>query len=209
MRDWPTSLIRLVRWDRFQELNFVEMAKEKNKDAEPDVRNLKIEQKELLYDFFTADHRRIEAIFGEATQDVNNVDLEKYHEFRVGLLTHIKMEEKILFVAAQKANGGGPLPLQAKLRLDHGALTALLVCFPSPDVIKVIAHIMEQHDTLEEEQGGMYEACEKLTQQETGQILKDLKAITPVPVHPFNKAAYVLDVAKRTMDRAGFDFDKI
>ncbi|MGJ7029530.1 hypothetical protein [Niabella hirudinis] len=166
-----------------------------------------MKQQAPLYDFFTADHRRIEKIFSEAIKDTNNVDLEKYHEFRVGLLTHIKMEEKILFAAAQQANGGAPLPLQAKLRLDHGALTSLLVCFPAPQVIEMIRHIMEQHDILEEEQGGMYEACEKLTRQEREQILEDLKRVTPVPVHPFNKASYVLEVAKRSAKRAGFDFD--
>jgi len=163
----------------------------------------------VLYDFFTRDHRRIEAIFEEATRSGQQVDLEKYHEFRVGLLTHIKMEEKILFVAAQKGNGGEPLPLQAKLRLDHGALTSLMVCFPSPDVLKAVTHILEKHDLLEEEQGGMYEACEKLTQHETQQILENLQNVTPVPVHPFNEAAYVIDVARRSMARAGFDFDEI
>lgn len=162
-----------------------------------------------LYGFFTADHRRIETIFEEATIDKNNVDLQKYREFRIGLLTHIKMEEKILFVAAQKANGGEPLPLQAKLRLDHGALTALLVCFPSSEVVNVIDYIMEQHDILEEKHGGMYEACEKLGQLDKQQILEDLKNVTPVPVHPFNEAPYVLDVAKRCVKRAGFDFDAI
>ncbi|MGO3654093.1 MAG: hypothetical protein ACTJFN_06995 [Sphingobacterium sp.] len=170
---------------------------------------MNLKQSRVLYDFFTEDHRRLETIFAKATEDKNNVVLEEDHEFRVGLLTHIKMEEKILFVAAQKANGGDPLPLQAKLRLDHGALTSLVVCFPSPQVIKVIDHILEQHDILEEQQGGMYEACEKLTRQETGQILENLKNITPVPVHPFNEASYALDVAKRSMKRAGFDFDTI
>ncbi len=162
-----------------------------------------------LYDFFTNDHRRIETIFDEATRDKERVDLEKYHHFRVGLLTHIKMEEKILFVAAQKANGGEPLPLQAKLRLDHGALTTLLVCYPSPEVIRVIQHVLEVHDILEEEEGGMYEACAKLTQNETQAILEELEKVTLVPVHPFNEADYVLDVAKRSLQRAGFDFDDI
>lgn len=162
-----------------------------------------------LYDFFTNDHRRIETIFNDAVKDVQQVDLELYHQFRVGLLTHIKMEEKILFVAAQKANNGEPLPLQAKLRLDHGALTSLMVCYPSPEVIKAIQHILELHDILEEEHGGMYEVCEKLTQNETQQILADLNNATPVPVHPFNEAAYVIDVAKRAMERAGFNFDEI
>lgn len=164
-------------------------------------------QEKSVYQFFTEDHRRIESIFEEAIKDKSKVDLKKYHEFRVGLLTHIKMEEKILFTAAQKANGGEPLPLQAKLRLDHGALTSLMVCFPSADVIRMIAHIMEQHDILEEKQGGMYEACEKLTQQETQQLLKELKKVTPVPVRPINQAAYALDAAKRSVKRAGFDFD--
>lgn len=170
---------------------------------------MNLKQSKVLYDFFTEDHRRIEDIFTEATKDKSSVDLELYREFRVGLLTHIKMEEKILFLAAQKANGGEPLPLQAKLRLDHAALTSLLVCFPTPDVIKVIDHILEIHDILEEEEGGMYEACEQLTQHETDKILEELKNVTPVPVHPFNEAPYVLDVAKRTVARAGFDFDEL
>lgn len=170
---------------------------------------MNLKKSKVLYDYFTEDHRRLEGIFEEATADNTQVDLDKYHEFRVGLLTHIKMEEKILFVAAQKANGGQPLPLQPKLRLDHAALTSLLVCFPSPEVITVIDHILTEHDILEEEEGGMYEACEQLTQHETDRILEDLKNTTPVPVHPFNEAAYALDVAKRTVSRAGFDFDAI
>lgn len=170
---------------------------------------MNLKNSKVLYDFFTEDHRRLDNILAGATRNPLQVDLEKYHAFRVGLLTHIKMEEKILFVAAQKANGGEPLPLQAKLRLDHGALTSLLVCFPSPQVIKVINHILEEHDLLEEQQGGMYEACEKLTQNETLRILEELKNVTPVPVHPFNEAPYALDVAKRTVARAGFDFDAI
>lgn len=168
-----------------------------------------MKKNKLLYDFFTEDHRRIEVILEEATKDPDRVDQEKYSQFRIGLLTHIKMEERVLFVAAQRANGGQPLPLQAKLRLDHGALTALMVCVPTPDVLKVISHILEQHDILEEEEGGMYEVCEKLTQAETQQILEELKKVTPVPVRPFNEADYVLDVAKRCMERAGFDFDEI
>lgn len=163
----------------------------------------------VLYDFFTDDHRRIEKILEEATEDKGNVDLEKYYQFRIGLLTHIKMEEKILFVAAQKANGGEPLPLQAKLRLDHGALTSLMVCVPTPEVLQAVNYILEQHDILEEKAGGMYEACEKLTQNETQHILEDLKKVTPVPVHPFNEAPYVIDVAKRSLERAGFNFDEI
>ncbi|MGE5521126.1 MAG: hemerythrin domain-containing protein [Candidatus Dadabacteria bacterium] len=162
-----------------------------------------------LYQFFTTDHRRIEDLLDKATEDLNRINMEYYHRFRTGLLKHIKMEEKILFPAAQKANGGTPVPLAAKLRLDHGALTALMVVPPSKEVIKVLRHVLEKHDVLEEEPGGMYDICEGLTASETQNLLEQLETATEVPVQQFNKADYALDVAKRTLQRAGHDFDAI
>src|SRR5699024_9349723 len=131
-----------------------------------------------------------------------------YHQFRTGLLRHIKMEEKILFPAAQKANGGEPLPLAPKLRLDHGALTALMVVPPTPEVVKVLRHVLDIHDELEEEKGGMYEACEKLTADRIDEVLEKLQATTEVPVQPHNRADYALGAAKRALNRAGFDYDE-
>lgn len=162
-----------------------------------------------LYQFFTNDHRRIDELLDKATEKPGEVQADYYHRFRTGLLKHIKMEEKILFPAAQKANGNVPLPLAAKLRLDHGALTSLMVVPPTADVIKVLRFVLDKHDLLEEEPGGMYEVCEKLTNDETEDLLQRLKDIAEVPVHPFNEAGYALDVAKRTLLRAGFDFDSI
>lgn len=80
-----------------------------------------------IYDFFTKDHRRLESILENAIVDINNINLELYHDFRVGILTHIKMEEKILFVAAQRANNNVPLPMAAQLRLEHGCITSFMV----------------------------------------------------------------------------------
>ncbi len=162
-----------------------------------------------LYDFFTKDHRRIETILEEATLDKHHLDADRYHQFRVGLLTHIKMEEKILFPAAQKGNGGELLPLQSKLRLDHGALTSLMACAPTPEVIQAVRYILEQHDILEEKEGGMYEACAQLTQKETQALLTELENVTPVPVHPVNDHPYVLEATKRAVARAGFNFEEI
>jgi len=162
-----------------------------------------------LYNFFTNDHRRIESLFEKAVENPNDVQTDLYHQFRTGLLKHIKMEEKVLFPAAQKANDNVPLPLQAKLRLDHGALTALMVVPPTPDVIKVIRFVMEKHDILEEEEGGMYDVCEKLTESETQNLLEQLENTTEVPVHPHNKADYALKAAKNALDRAGYSFDEI
>jgi hypothetical protein len=162
-----------------------------------------------IYQFFTNDHRRIDELLDKATADLTSVKEEYYQQFRTGLLKHIKMEEKILFPAAQKANGNVPLPLAAKLRLDHGALTSLMVVSPSPEVIKVLRYVLDKHDLLEEEPGGMYHVCERLTEGETNALLLQLEDVTEVPVHPYNEAGYALDVAKRTLLRAGFDFDSI
>jgi hypothetical protein len=162
-----------------------------------------------LYHFFTNDHRRIDELLDKATENPDNFQMEYYHHFRTGLLKHIKMEEKILFPAAQKANGNVPLPLAAKLRLDHGALTALMVVPPSREMIIVLRYVFDKHDLLEEEPGGMYDVCERLTEGETNTLLQQLEKVAEVPVHPFNEAAYALDVAKRTLLRAGFDFDEI
>ena len=162
-----------------------------------------------LFQFFTNDHRRIEDLLDKATEDVNSIQMEYYHQFRTGLLKHIKMEEKILFAAAQKANGGIPLPLAAKLRLDHGALTSLMVVPPGPQVIKVLRHVLEKHDVLEEQPGGMYEICEQLTEGETQELLEQLEKVTEVPVQSFNNADYALGSAKRALQRAGFDFDAL
>jgi hypothetical protein len=162
-----------------------------------------------IYQFFTSDHRRIELLLEKATEDVNNIDMDYYHSFRTGLLKHIKMEEKILFPAAQKANGGTPLSLASKLRLDHGAITSLMVVPPDPGVIKVLRHVLEKHDILEEQPGGMYDMCESLTTGETQNILDQLSKVTEVPVQQYNKADYALGAAKRALERAGFDFDAI
>jgi hypothetical protein len=162
-----------------------------------------------LYHFVTNDHRRIDELLNKATENPDDFQMEYYHQFRTGLLKHIKMEEKILFPAAQKANRNVPLPLAAKLRLDHGALTSLMVVPPSSEVIKVLRYVLVKHDLLEEEPGGMYDVCEKLTEGEMNTLLQQLEKMAEVPVHPFNEAAYALDVAKRTLVRAGFDFDAI
>lgn len=162
-----------------------------------------------IYDFFTNDHHRIEQILADATKDINHIDMELYEEFRKSLMKHIKMEEKHLFVYAQKANGGEQFPHQAQLRLEHGALTTLIVPPPSPELIKVLKHLLQQHDEVEEAPGGTYDICEKLTEEETTQLLAELKEVKEVPLHPHNDADYALQAARRSVARAGYDYDKI
>lgn len=162
-----------------------------------------------LYTFFTQDHHRVESFLDKATEIHGEINSDYYEKFRVGLLTHIKMEEKILFLAAQRANNNVPLPIAGQLRLEHGALTALLVPTPTLAIIKVIRYVLERHDLAEEEPGGMYDACEHLTQSQTQEILEQLHAVKEVPVHPHNDIPLAMQAAKRALNRAGYDFDDI
>ncbi len=162
-----------------------------------------------LHAFFTQDHRRLEAIMAAAFADPDAIDHKLYDQFRAGLLRHIGMEEKILFVAAQAANGGEPLPIQGKLRLDHGALTSLMVIPPSTALKKVIMHVLDLHDELEEEPGGMYDACENLTAHQTQELLDRLAQVLATPVHPPNPSPKAIGAARRAMARAGFNYDEL
>lgn len=163
----------------------------------------------ILYRFFEEDHRRLDDLLDRATQDPDEVNMDLYHRFRTGLLTHIKMEEKILFPAAREANEGDELPEAAQLRLDHGALTALMAIPPDRKLIRVLRYILSVHDEAEERSGGMYDVCEALTKHRTDQLIQELKEVTEVPVRPLKPSAYVMEATKRALERAGYDYDEL
>lgn len=162
-----------------------------------------------IVDFLVEDHRRIEHYFSLAIADKKEIQLNYYMQFRKALLRHIKMEEKILFPAAKEKNEALMNGLIPRFRLEHGAITALMVPPPTQDLIKVIQHVLEQHDIAEEKEGGMYQICAELTEDQSKEILIALKASAEVPVHPFNEAPIGLEAAKRALIRAGYEFEKL
>ena len=162
-----------------------------------------------LHNFFTTDHQRLDILLNKAMENPEAIDMDYYHQFRTGLLRHIKMEEKTLFPAAKKANLEVMQQLIPRYRADHGALTALMVPPPTPSLIKVIRHLLEIHDLAEEEPGGLYDVCEALTQKHTEEILLQLAATEEVPVHPPNPAPIAIESARRALQRAGYDYDEI
>lgn len=85
----------------------------------------------------------------------------------------------------------------------------LLVVRPTADVIKVLRHVLELHDKLEEEPGGMYDVCEQLTSGETDMLLEKLRNATEVPVLPYNDADFAMQTVFRSLERAGFNYDEI
>ncbi len=134
--------------------------------------------------YLADDHRRLDALLERATADAETIEPSAYAQFRSGLLKHIGMEEKVLLPAAQKLRGGEPLPVAPKRRLDPGARAALLVPPPTAPVVAAIRAILNAHNPIEEDPGGMYDQCEELAGAEADQILPQLRNFSEVRVLP-------------------------
>lgn len=153
--------------------------------------------------FLAEDHRRLEQLLQTAVASTDHVVQGVYDHFRAGLLRHIGIEEKILLPAAQRWNGG-PLSMAAKLRLDHGALAALLMPTPTTEIVGTIHRILEQHNLVEEGPDGLYEICDRLAGAETEQLMNRLRATPDVAVIPHSDTAAVLGAVHRALERAGY-----
>jgi hypothetical protein len=134
--------------------------------------------------FLADDHDRLDKFLSSALKPSGEVDLASYAEFRAGLLRHIGIEEKILFPASQRANGGIPFPTVARLHRDHGALALLLVPTPAADIVAEVRSILDAHNDIEEGPDGVYAACDRLLGSELQAVLEQLKAYPPVKVAP-------------------------
>ncbi len=157
--------------------------------------------------FLADDHVRLDALLQRAVASPDKIDRATYDQFRAGLLKHIGMEEKILLPEAQCLRDGEPLPIAAKLRLDHGALAALLMLTPRPPILAALRAILAAHNQLEEGPGGLYETCEQLAGSEADALLARLRAASDVAVSPLSDDSHVMNVARRVLARAGYRLD--
>jgi hypothetical protein len=132
--------------------------------------------------FLSDDHLRLDALLARSLAGPSGLDLAAYGAFREGLLRHIALEEKILLPAAAAARGGEPLPLARRLRVDHGAIAALLVPTPTPELAAELRKILDPHDALEEGDGGLYAACDALLAGQAEALLERMRAYPPVKV---------------------------
>lgn len=161
----------------------------------------------IIHRYLADDHDRLDALLERAISDPENIDISAYAQFRSGLLKHIGMEEKILLPAAQRIRSGEPLPVAAKLRLDHGALAAMLVPTPTARVVAAIRAILKFHNPIEEDPGGMYDQCEELAGAGAEQILRQLQEAPEVRVLPHVDSPFVMEAARRALARAGYELD--
>jgi hypothetical protein len=100
---------------------------------------------------------------------------------------------------------GAALPLAARLRLDHGALAALLMLPPVGHAFRAIRAVLDAHNPLEEVEGGIYEQCESLAGSEITELLAQIAATPRVPVSSWVDSPTVLAAAKRVLIHAGYD----
>lgn len=156
-----------------------------------------------LHRFFAADHQRLDGLLTRSVTGSGPVDLETFGAFRAGILRHIGMEEKVLFTAAREARGGRPLPIAARLRVDHGAIAALLVPTPTRDLVAEIRSVLGPHNRREEEPGGAYEACdEALGPVAAARLVAELRAFPVPPLKAYNDGPEVFRHIEANLDRA-------
>ena len=136
-----------------------------------------------------------------AVLEPDNIDMSAYAQFRSGLLKHIAMEEKIILPAARRLRGDEPLPVAARLRLDHGALTALLVPTPTASILAAIRAISKPIIRSRRTPAG----C-TINARNWEQILRRLENYSDVKVVPHVDSPFVMEATRRALARAGYDF---
>lgn len=157
-----------------------------------------------ITDYLTLDHERLHALL-HAAMEGGLFFPEPFAAFRGGLLRHIAIEEKVLFPAARRAQGGQPLSRAQELRVEHAALTSLLVPTPDVQLCAEIASLLAAHDAKEEGPDGIYEECEALfSPEETKALAETAENYRAVRVAPhldrpgsYRTAAAALEAASR------------
>jgi hypothetical protein len=155
-----------------------------------------------LYRFLAADHARLDSLLQKAV--AGGKDSPEYSQFRAGLLKHIAMEEKILLPEVQRRRGGEPLAVAARLRLEHGAIAALLVPPLSDAIVEALRTVLRAHNALEEGAGGLYEQCEAILRGELDGMVARLQGMAEVRVSAPVDNPKVRAAARRALERAGF-----
>jgi hypothetical protein len=119
------------------------------------------------------------------------------------------MEEKVLLPAAQEARGGTPLPIAARLRVEHGAIAALLVPTPTRAVVAALRSILATHNQIEEGPGGLYDACDALAGTGGDVLVARLRAYPEVRVSPHADGPRIMAATERALRRAGFEREAV
>lgn len=155
-------------------------------------------------EFLARDHDRLDALFEKSRADGGRIDLDSYEAFRRGLLKHVGMEELILLPSALRLTGAA-VPLAKRTRLDHAALTSLLIPTPTAEILTVLHAVLEPHNRMEEEGDGLYAQCERALGTEASAVLARLRAAPDIPPAGHVDDPRVADSIRRALAAAGYE----
>lgn len=142
--------------------------------------------------FLGADHERLHAFLDAALSGAEGLQLEPFGRFRDGILRHMAMEEKLLIPRASEALRGRRPPVAKLLRVDHGAIAALLVPPPTREIAEALREILARHDRCEEDAGGLYDVCDRaLGPRAALELVAELREHPAVKVKPYNDSPRV------------------
>ncbi len=149
-----------------------------------------------IHDYFEADHARLDALAQRAGADPAALDRAAFDAFREGLLRHIGMEEKFLFPTVRRsAPGDAGLDLK-RFRVEHAAITSLLVGTPTAELLMEIRSILTPHNAAEDGPGGLYEACDALLGSDAESVLARAREYRGPRLRPYQDHDRVLRSAK-------------
>jgi hypothetical protein len=157
-----------------------------------------------IYRYLEEDHNRLDGFLRRSITPSGEVDRDSWDLFRGGLLRHIGIEERILLPAATRRGGGSPPGVAERMRLDHGALAALMLPPPTRALIRTVQSILRVHNALEEQEGGLYQVCEQLIGPEAKGLLAQITSAPAVPLTLHNERPEVLEATRHALSRAGY-----
>jgi Hemerythrin HHE cation binding domain len=157
-----------------------------------------------LYAFMASEHAQLDELLNKAARDSGSVRNEAYQTFRELLLRHIRIEERVLLPMAERKRGA-PLSIAARLRLDHGALAAMLMMPPADRALRAIRAVLDAHNPLEEVEGGVYDQCQSLAGSELDELLAMIAGTPRVPASSWVDSPKIVAAAQRLLARAGHD----
>lgn len=128
------------------------------------------------------DHDRLDRLLQRTVASVGRFDGDAFEEFRAGLLRHIGIEEKLLLPDARRRRGGEPLPVAARLRIEHAAIASLLVPTPDHALVGEIRSILAAHNVIEEADGGVYAIVEALAGADAAALLQRAQSAVAPPL---------------------------
>jgi hypothetical protein len=152
-----------------------------------------------IHSFLAGDHERLGALLARAASDPRSFDAASFAEFRSGILRHIAMEERILSPAARRANGGRPLPMTRRLRVEHGAIAILLVPTPGRAIVEELRSIFSGHHAAEEDPSGHFDLCDRLLAGDAEAVVERMRRFPAVRVAPHYDGPGALRTAEEAL----------